>query len=89
MSARIQVCDGCGNAMFPPRLLCPKCGSPATHEQAVHDGTLEDFAERGDVIVGTVRVAQGPILVARVVGQPQRGQTVALDVDGDIPVARA
>jgi uncharacterized OB-fold protein len=88
MSARISVCDDCGKALFPPRLLCPRCGSPAFHEAPVHEGTLEDLGDRGGVVVGMVRVSQGPILIARVLGQPRRGQVVSLDRDGDIPVAR-
>lgn len=89
MSARIWVCDDCGRAVFPPRLLCPNCGSPTFHEEAVDEGTLEEFADPGAGIVGSVRVSQGPILIVRVLGQPRRGQVVSLDTDGDIPIARA
>jgi len=89
VSARIFVCESCGRAVFPHRLLCPECGGAAFRDEPVESGTLEDFADRGEVRIGVVRVAAGPLLIARIEGPPQRGATVALDEDGAVPVARA
>lgn len=89
MSARVFVCESCGRAVFPQRLLCPGCGGRGFREEPVDTGVLEDFSDRGEVKLGFVRLAQGPLLVARVEGEPTRGAEVALDEDGEIPVARA
>lgn len=89
MSARVFVCERCGRAAFPRRLLCPGCGGRELREEPVDAGILEDFADRGEVKVGQVRVAQGPVLIARVeIDEPQRGGRVSLDEDGEVPVAR-
>ena len=84
----IFVCESCGRAVFPRRLLCPDCGGRSFREERVETGTLEDVADRGEVKVGLVRVAQGPVLVARVEGDVKRGATVRLEMDGEVPVAR-
>lgn len=89
MSGRIFICESCERAVFPRRLLCPDCAGSAFREELVETGTLEDVADRGEVKVGLVRVAQGPLLVARVEGNAARGAPVALDEDGEVPVARA
>ena len=89
MSARIFVCDDCGRAVFPRRLLCPDCGGRTFRDEQVETGKLEDFSDRGDVKLGAVRVAAGPLLIARVEGEPRRGSQVSLAEDGDVPVARA
>ncbi len=85
----IFVCESCGRATFPRRLLCPECGGREFREERVDAGTLEDVADRGEVKVGIVRVAQGPVLVARVEGDAARGAQVRLEMDGEVPVARA
>jgi len=89
VSARIFVCESCGRAVFPRRLLCPDCGSGAFRDEQIETGTLEDFSDRGEVKLGFVRVADGPLLVARVEGEPRRGGPVTLGEDGDVPVAHA
>lgn len=89
MSARVFVCESCGRAVFPRRLLCPDCGGRAFRDEHVDTATLEDCSDRGEVKLGAVRVPSGPLLIARVEGDPQRGGTVSLDEDGDVPVARA
>jgi len=89
VSARIFVCESCGRAVFPRRLLCPDCGGSAFRDEQIETGTLEDFSDRGEVKLGVVRAAAGPLLIARVEGEPRRGGEVSLDEDGDVPVAHA
>ena len=89
MSVEIFICESCDTAAFPPRLLCPRCGCRHFRSETVEHATLENFCDRGEVKLGTVRVPQGPLLIVRLYGDPTRGSRVALDEDGNVPVARA
>lgn len=88
MSLNVYVCESCGRAVFPRRLLCPQCGGRDFRKEPVERGTLEDVADRGEVRLGAVRTPLGPLAIARVEGDAAAGAEVALDQDGDIPVAR-
>lgn len=87
MSLRVPVCVACGRAVFPRRFLCPDCGGSAWREEPVANGVLEAVATR-EVSVGAVRTSLGPLALARVESSAQPGDTVALDQEGDVPVAR-
>lgn len=87
MSLTVFVCESCGRAVFPHRFLCPGCGGGDWREEAVETGTLEAAAER-EVRVGAVRTPLGPLAIARVETDAQGGAEVALDQEGDTPVAR-
>lgn len=88
MSLRVFVCGSCGRAAFPRRLLCPDCGAREWREEPVESGVLEAVADRGEVRVGAVRTALGPLAIARVEGGAQAGTEVSLGEDGEVPVAR-
>jgi len=87
VSLRVFVCEGCGRAVFPRRLLCPDCGVAAWRDEQVEAGVLEAVTARGDVRVGAVRTPLGPLVIARVEGEQPAGAEVSLDADGDVPVA--
>lgn len=87
MSLRVFVCEGCGRAVFPHRLLCPDCGGRVWREEPVDRGVLEAAAER-EVRVAAVRTPLGPLAIARVESEAGPGAEVALDREGDVPVAR-
>jgi uncharacterized OB-fold protein len=87
MSLRVFVCEGCGRAVFPRRLLCPDCGGAAWRDEQVKAGVLEAVTARGAVRVGAVRTPLGPLVIARVEGEQQPGADVSLGEDGDVPVA--
>ena len=87
MSLPVFVCESCGRAVFPRRFLCPVCGGSEWREEAVDDGVLEAAAER-EVRVGAVRTRLGPLAIARVESAAEPGARVALDQEGDTPVAR-
>lgn len=89
MSLTVYVCESCGGATFPRRLLCPRCGGRAFRDEPVERGTLEGVGDRGAVRVGAVRTAAGPLAIVRIEGDAQTGAEVALDADGEVPVARA
>lgn len=87
MSLQVPVCVACGRAVFPRRFLCPDCGGSAWREEAVETGVLEAVATR-EVSVGAVRTSLGPLAIARVESAAKPGDTVSLDQEGDVPVAR-
>lgn len=89
MSMRVALCNSCGRASFPPPLLCPQCGGRDFREAHADAGVLEAVSDRGEVRLGAVRLAQGPVAIARVEGDAQTRAEVQLSEDGDIPVARA
>lgn len=89
MTLEIPVCEACGRAVFPERLLCPDCGARAWRHEPVASGVLEAAAERGDVRVGAVRTPLGPLAIVRVVGDAEPGDEVPLSADGGVPVAGA
>jgi uncharacterized OB-fold protein len=84
---RVFVCDRCGRAVFPRRLLCPQCGAREWRDQTIATGVLEHASDRPGVRLGAVRTPLGPIAIARVDGDARPGAEVSLAEDGDIPVA--
>lgn len=89
MTLEIPVCEACGRAVFPDRLLCPACGARAWRREPVATGVLEAAAQRGDVRIGAVRTSLGPLAIVRLVGDAKPGDEVPLSADGDVPVAGA
>ena len=87
MSLHVFACASCGRAVFPRRLLCPECGGTEWRREAVEAGVLEAIADQGDVRLAAVRTAAGPLVIARLEGDPQVGGDVLLQEDGDVPVA--
>ena len=90
MSLSIPVCTACGAATFPALLLCPSCGGSAWRFEPVERGVLEGCTQtaRDGVRVGLVRLALGPLAVARVEGDADVGAEVALDQEELVPVTR-
>jgi len=89
MTLEIPVCEACGRAVFPQRLLCPACGARAWRRESVASGVLEAAADRGEVRVGVVRMPPGPLAIVRLVSDAQPGDEVMLSMDGEVPVASA
>jgi len=78
---RIQVCSSCAEAVFPPRVLCPRCGSREWHETPAGPGTAEQVTtHRAGGHIASVALDAGPIVVARADGVPP-GSRVALEDD--------
>lgn len=66
----IPACARCGHAVWPPRSLCPVCGSPDWTPLAAADGVVEERTtvtapDGTTAILGSVRLAAGPVVVAR------------------------
>ena len=69
----IQRCEACGAGLFPERLRCPRCGALRLLAIAAGTGTVEEetvLPRRADpqpepVRLGSVRLAAGPVVIAR------------------------
>jgi uncharacterized OB-fold protein len=87
LSLAIPVCAACGAAAFPPRALCPRCGSREWSLEDVASGVVEGVTERDGTRIAEVRTPLGPLVIVRLAGESAPGQHVALGLDGSAPVA--
>jgi uncharacterized OB-fold protein len=83
----IPVCAECATAVFPPRVICPKCGNREWRAEVVADGVIERTTERDATRIASVRTQIGPVLIVRLLDQAGRGDGVLIDADSEIPVA--
>lgn len=73
---RLQRCDDCEAFTFPPKLICPSCGSrgmifrPVSGQASLYAFTLVNRApdRGGPYHVALVDLAEGPRLMSRVEG---------------------
>jgi uncharacterized OB-fold protein len=80
----VARCAGCGRLAFPAPLVCHRCGSDSWHSTRIDTGIVEEVAQvlhavggtSGAVTVGSVRLDDGPLVVARVVGDIEPGRQV-------------
>jgi uncharacterized OB-fold protein len=93
----VRRCSACGHAVFPARVLCPRCGSDEWERREVDAGvvdgaTLVRRAPGGSlpvpVPVGTVRLEGGVLVMARLEPGVEEGDSVRLDYRDGVPVAR-
>jgi uncharacterized protein len=82
----VTVCAACGEAVFPPRALCPSCGGRDWRWVEAGDGTVEQTTERDGVAIASVRTDAGPIVLARASVSCATGNAVRLEADGGVPV---
>jgi uncharacterized protein len=92
----IWVCSACGHAVFPHRLLCPRCGGAEWRTEEVGSGVVEEVttlrrAPGGPIAVpvplGAVRLEGGVVVVARLEGGLEPGDSVRLEYRDGVPVA--
>jgi len=83
----VTVCAACGEAVFPPRALCPSCGGREWRTVEAGAGTVEETTERDGVRIASVRTDVGPIVVARATAGYAAGDVVRLESEGGVPVA--
>jgi len=83
----VTVCAACGEAVFPPRALCPPCGGREWRTVEAGAGTVEETTERDGVRIASVRTDVGPIVVARATAAYAAGHAVRLESEGGVPVA--
>ena len=91
----VTVCNACDWRGFLARLWCPACGSTDLRTTLVHGGHVEDLTilhrAAGRTIVapvhiGTVRLAGGGLVVARL-DRVSIGDHARLSLDDGAPVA--
>jgi uncharacterized OB-fold protein len=94
---RMQACAGCGQLRFPPRPMCPDCGSLECTWQPVsgrgeiysfvicHPPVLPAFADRAPYAVALIELAESPML--RVVGNVLDADPAELSIGRAVEVA--
>lgn len=76
----VTVCAN-GHAVFPPRALCPRCGSRDWHDVPAGPGTAQQVTtHRAGGLLASVALDAGPVVVARA-DAVAAGARVALEVD--------
>jgi uncharacterized OB-fold protein len=91
MSFALRRCVSCDHSVFPPRALCPRCGSREWVEERVDAGVVIAATSRDGVMIAAVRTEPGPVLVTLVKAAdlPEPGVTVTLFDERGLPVARS
>ena len=92
----ICVCRACGHAVFPPRLLCPRCGGSEWREEAAERGVVEEatkavFRVRSEPVtrrLASVRTEVGPVVIARLLDDAGPGAAVSLALSDGAVTAR-
>lgn len=93
----VSVCSACGHAVFPARLLCPRCGADEWQSEDVAAGVVEEatLVERAPggplappVALGSIRLEGDVVVVARLASGLGRGDSVRLEYRDGVPVAR-
>jgi uncharacterized OB-fold protein len=80
----VAQCAGCGRLAFPAPLVCHRCGADSWQTSRIDTGVAEEVANvlhavggtSEAVTVGSVRLDDGPLVVARVLGDIEPGQPV-------------
>lgn len=87
-------CESCGHVAWPPRLLCPACGSPDFAAIRAGRGVVRERTEvvspAGEpVALVTVALDSGPWVLARTTdARPGDAVTLALGDDGALEAVR-
>jgi uncharacterized OB-fold protein len=90
---RIQRCRDCGTAFFYPRPLCPGCGSTAVEwftasgRATLYSYTINHRPAPGfepPYAIAVVELAEGPRLMANIVGVASTPENLVLDMDLEV-----
>ncbi|SAL78078.1 Zn-ribbon domain-containing OB-fold protein [Caballeronia telluris] len=92
MDLDITQCTQCGLGLFPARYFCPRCGSNNWTRRAVESGTVMESTvvrhragerDAPPLYLATVRMNEGPMVVARLNAPVTDGAAVRLQVDAN------
>ena len=92
---RLQRCDDCSAAYFPPRPFCPKCSSrKVTSFTASGKGRLytyninhrpaRGFEEESPYAIAVVELDEGPRMMTNIIGVAQTPETLPLDMKVEV-----
>ena len=86
----VQACVACGHAVFPARVLCPRCGCRDWTLVQATAGTVEQVTtRRSGGHVASVATDPGPIVIASCPEGISPGARVVLTMTGGAPAALA
>lgn len=86
---RLQRCDDCSKAYFPPRPFCPRCGSKsvsvftASGRASLYSYVINHRrhpAFDGPYSIAVVELEEGPRMMTNIVGTPQTPEALTLDM---------
>jgi uncharacterized protein len=88
---QIMRCSDCGEAVFPDRLRCPRCGGGSFTRVPAGPGRVEEettlrrppVKDEEQVRIGSVRLDTGPMLVARLARLARAGARVTISESAD------
>ncbi|MEC9435471.1 MAG: Zn-ribbon domain-containing OB-fold protein [Pseudomonadota bacterium] len=86
---RLQRCDACETAYFPPRPFCPECGSrkvsvfKASGKATLHSYVINHLPApgfSGPFAIAVVKLAEGPTMMSNILDCPQTPEALVLDM---------
>ncbi|MBV7394080.1 Zn-ribbon domain-containing OB-fold protein [Mameliella sediminis] len=90
---RIQRCNACDKAYFPPRPFCPECGSrdvsviKASGRATLYSYIINHMPAPGyepPFSVAVVTLEEGPRMMSNIVDCPQTPEAIQLDMDLEV-----
>ncbi len=90
MAFMIQQCAGCGQASFPTRYCCPRCGEAQWQDVAAEAGRVAQatvvrarvgMAGGEHLHLASVELREGPVVIALTAGPLPPGTLVELAID--------
>lgn len=90
---RLQRCDACRKAYFPPRPFCPDCGSRevsvfrASGRGKLHSYVINHMKAPGfepPYAVAVVELEEGPRLMSNILDCPATPEALQLDMDLEV-----
>ena len=90
---RLQRCDACSHAYFPPRPFCPKCagrkvswfkasGRGILYSYVIHHRPAPGFMPPYSIAV--VQLEEGPRMMTNIVNCPQTPEALQLDMPVEV-----
>lgn len=87
-----EVCEGCGNKIFPPRDLCPDCEAPAktpytlsglgeVYSYSTVHNAPEGYQENLPYTIALVKLQEGPMVTAQLTDVEPQDVSVGMPVE--------
>lgn len=96
---RVQRCVDCGTPFFYPRTSCPACGSgelewfttsgrATLYSYTITHRPAPGFADDVPYAIAVVQLAEGPRMMANIVGVPNTPDHLVLDMELEVTFER-